>query len=144
MEWSASLATLQKSVSYLNFVPVVFSAVGINEVDGSITFSAVVADPDLNANARVVGFESVDLDFLFDNSVFLSGEGNLDLATLLGIFGSPGTYEVIARATDLAGTTGTKAFNVDVSAPLVPSLSPFGMALLGSLMGLAGWRRLHA
>ncbi len=76
--------------------------------------------------------------------MFLAGEGNLDLATLLGIFGGPGTYEVIARATDLAGTTGTRAFNIDVLAPpAVPSLSPLGVALLSSLLGLAAWRKLR-
>ena len=136
-------ASDQASVSYLNFVPLVQEAAGTSEVDGSITFSADVVDPDLNANALVAGFENVDLDFLFDSSVFLSGEGNLDVATLLGIFGSPGTYEVIARATDLAGTTGIKAFNVDVATPLVPSLSPLGIALFSSLLGLAGWRKLR-
>jgi hypothetical protein len=136
-------ASDQASVSYLNLVPIVSEAAGTSEVDGSITFSADVADPDLNANALVAGFENVDLDFLFDSSVFLSGEGNLDLATLLGIFGSPGTYEVIARATDLAGTTGTKVFNIDVSPPPVPSLSPPSIALLSSLLGLAAWRKLR-
>ncbi len=133
-------ASDQASVSYLNFVPLVQEAAGTSEVDGSITFSADVVDPDLNANALVAGFENVDLDFLFDSSVFLSDEGNLDVATLLGIFGSPGTYEVIARATDLAGTTGTKAFNIDVSAPLVPSLSPLGIAMLLSVLGFSGLR----
>ena len=123
----------------MNFVPLVSEAAGTSEVDGSITFSALVVDPDLNANALVVGFESIDLDFLFNSSVFLSGEGNLDFDTLLGIFGSPGTYEVIARATDLAGTTGTEAFNIDVSAAVVPSLSPLGIAVLCGLLGLPCW-----
>ena len=61
-----------------------------------------------------MGFESLILDFRHLGGVFLAGGGNIDLATLLGIFGAPGVYEVFARVTDLAGLFDESSFFVDV------------------------------
>lgn len=124
------------NVSYTNVAPEVLSAMGVNEVDDSITLSATSDDADLIANALIPSFELVDIDFLFEDVVFLEGEGNVDLPTLLTIFGSPGIYEVVARATDLAGLFDSLPFNIEV----VPE--PGTAALLGlGLAGLAGMRR---
>lgn len=130
-------------VSYNNAAPSVTVASGVEEPDHSITFTATALDSDLLANALVPGFETLTTEFLFNGVVFLASEGNVDLATLLGIFGGPGTFEVVARATDLAGVSTSLAFNIDVFGAAVPSLSPFAIAVLWSLLGLAGWRKLR-
>ena len=126
------------TVSYANTAPVVIAASGVTEVDLSITFSATFDDVDLVANALVAGFETVGVDFLYNNSVFLAGNGNIDLATQLGIFGGAGIFEVIARATDLAGATGTLAFNVEV----IPEPTTCGLALAAVIFFAAGRRRV--
>ena len=136
-------ASDQASVSYNNTAPELLDAFGIEELDHSITFATMSNDVDLAANAFVAGFETLTIEFLFNDVVFLASEGNVDLATLLGIFGGPGTFEVVARATDLAGVSTSLAFNIDVFGAAVPSLSPFGIAVLWSLLGLAGWRKLR-
>ena len=125
------------NVSYNNAAPAVLAASGVNEVDDSITFSASVDDDDLIANALVVGFESLTLEFLFDNSVFLTGNGNVDAASLLAIFGAPGNYEVFARATDLAGASMSLAFNVEV----VPEPGTLALMALGILAAVRIGRR---
>jgi Cys-rich repeat protein len=107
-------ATDSASTSYANAAPSVLTAAGTNEVDFSITFGATFADADLAANALVAGFETVGIDFLYNNAVFLTGAGNVDLATLLGIFGGPGIFGAVARATDTAGATHILAFDVTV------------------------------
>ena len=136
-------ASANATVSYNNAAPSVLAASGVEELDHSITFAANTNDVDLAANALVGGFETLTTEFLFNDVVFLVSEGNVDLATLLGIFGGPGTFEVVARATDLAGVSTSLAFNIDVFGAAVPSLSPFGIAVLWSLLGLAGWRKLR-
>ncbi len=59
---------------------------------------------------------------------------------------------LIGLAASSRGAIGPADENVDVgfrvaslasAAPAVPSLSPFGIALLSSLLGLAGWRKLR-
>jgi len=85
----------------------------------------------------VSGFEVVSTDFLYNAAVFLGGGGNVDPATLLGIFGGPGTFEVTARVTDLAGATDSLAFNIDV---VVPEPGTFALLSLG-LASLASVRR---
>ncbi len=127
------------SVSYANAAPVVLSASGTTEADNSITFAATFDDEDLVANALVVGFEEDLLEFLFADSVFLTGEGNVDLATLLGIFGGLGTFEVEARVTDLAGASDSQFFDVEV----VPEPGTFALLSVG-LSSLARARRHRA
>jgi hypothetical protein len=102
------------SVSYANAPPAVSSASGTGQPDFSIDFAASLSDSDFAANALVPGFENVTLEFLYNSSVFLVGSGNLDIATLLGIFGGVGVFSVEARATDLAGATDSLAVNVSV------------------------------
>jgi hypothetical protein len=105
------------NVSYLNAAPTVSGAGGITEVDLSITFGATAADDDTLANPLVPGFETVDLEFLYLGTPFLVGAGNVDLATLLGIFGAPGIYSVEARATDFAGLQNSQFFDIQVGEP---------------------------
>jgi hypothetical protein len=102
------------SVSYANAPPSVLSATGINEADLSVTFSATFADADLSANALVAGFEVVQIEFLYTAVVFLNGGGNVDLPTLLGIFGGAGVFGVEARATDTAGLSHSFPFSITV------------------------------
>jgi hypothetical protein len=108
------------NVSYSNSPPNVLSASGTAEVDDSITFSATANDDDLAANALVPGFETLTVEFLFAGSVFLTGNGNIDLASLISIFGGPGMYNVDARATDAAGATSTLTFPIGVNTPSAP------------------------
>ena len=61
----------------------------------------------------------VNIDFQFNSVVFLLDGGNVDLASLLGIFGGPGIFAVVARATDLAGVSHALAFNIEVIVCLV-------------------------
>ena len=124
------------TVSYLNTSPMVLSASGTTEVDNSITFAASFDDDDLIANALVADFEQLLLEFLFEDSVFLTGEDNLDVATLKGIFGPAGSYDVDARVTDLAGASDTQTFSIT----FVPEPGAFVLTSLG-LIGLASVRR---
>lgn len=126
--------------SYTNAGPSITVASGVNEVDDSITFSATFDDADLVANALVSGFEDVTLEFLYSGTVFLLGEGNLDVSTLLGIFGGQGTFEVIGRVTDLAGASDSLAFDVNV----VPEPGTFALVSLGLAGLVARSRRLRA
>lgn len=101
-------------VTYSNVAPVVTIASGVTQTDFSITFSATATDGDLAANAPVPGFEVVTVEFLYNSNVFLNGGGNLNFATLFGIFAGTGIFSVDARATDLAGATHTLSFNVTI------------------------------
>jgi hypothetical protein len=118
-------------LSYNNSAPFVLSGAGVNETDDSITFSATFGDVDLAANALVVGFETLDLEFLYLGTQFLAGPGNVDYSTLLGIFGGNGIFEVVARATDFAGAHGTFAFDIEVvPEPGTGLLMGLGLGLL--------------
>ena len=121
------------SVSYTNTAPDVLTGSGVTEANNSITFSATFDDADLIANALVAGFESVDLDFLYEGSVFLEGEGNLGIGELLGIFGGTGIFEVFARTTDLAGASDSLSFNIEVvPEPGTATLFGLGLAALAA------------
>jgi hypothetical protein len=102
------------AVSYSNATPAVLSASGSTQPDLSIDFSATVDDDDLIANALVLGFESVTLGFLHNSNLFLTGNGNIDVQSLLFIFGGIGVHSVEARATDQAGATHSLFFNIDL------------------------------
>ena len=52
-------------LTYLNVAPAMLAASGTLEGEDSITFGATVDDADLVANALVVGFESVSVEFLY-------------------------------------------------------------------------------
>ncbi len=120
-------------ISYENALPIVLAALGTNEADLSITFSATTDDDDLVANALISGFEDLLLEFLHDGDVFLTGEGNLDLAELLAIFGGPGIYDVTARVTDLAGEMASQPFSIEVvaSEPALLVLLTLGLCPAG-------------
>ena len=63
------------------------------------------------------------------------------LFPLLDAGGLVGTYTVINNATN---PTEGEILAGGGLVPLVPSLNPLGIAMLLSLLGLAGWRRLRA
>jgi hypothetical protein len=123
------------TVSYDNMAPSISSVSGTNLPDNSIDFDAVFADDDLAVNSLIPGFELVTLEFLFMNAPFLTGPGNVSLASLLSTFGSTGTYSVDARATDLAGETATLAFDITViPEPTSLALAVFGAAAWGPVV----------
>jgi hypothetical protein len=114
------------TVSYSNLDPSLSSASGTTLPDNSIDFDAVFDDTDLIVNSLISGFESVSLEFRYLNSTFLTGPGNVSLASLLSTFGGPGTHSVDARVTDLAGAKATLGFSITI----IPE--PMTLALLVS------------
>jgi hypothetical protein len=65
--------------------------------------------------------------FSYMGNPFLTGNGNVDLATLLSIFGGAGIFTVDAEVTDLAGATGMLAFQITVPEPALVSLLLLGL-----------------
>jgi hypothetical protein len=116
------------AVSYNNAAPVVTAAMGVGLLDDSIDFTATTDDDDLAANVHVAGFEALaDVVFSYMGNPFLTGNGNVDLATLLSIFGGAGIFTVDAEVTDLAGATGMLAFQITVPEPALVSLLLLGL-----------------
>jgi hypothetical protein len=129
------------TASYANANPNVLTALGTGLMDGSIDFSATADDPDLIANTLVSGFESLgSVVFKYLGTPFLTGNGNVDLATLISIFGGPGDYIVHAEVTDLAGATDSLAFQVTVPEPSLAVLLLGSLALEGMRRRVAGAR----
>jgi hypothetical protein len=119
------------TVSYNNANPSLNSASGATLPDNSIDFDAVFDDLDLTVNSLIPGFESVSLEFLYLGTPFLTGPGNMDLASLLSTFGGAGTYSVDANVSDLAGASATLAFDITiVPEPSTLLLSSLGLLLL--------------
>ena len=106
------------SLSYLNVGPNVISAMGIENIDLSMTFNAAFEDPDLFINGLIPDFEALMIEvsqFANFGNGFLSGIGislsnTLDRALLESIFNGPGTFQLFANVTDKAGATDSLAF----------------------------------
>jgi hypothetical protein len=99
---------------------------------------------DLSGNVYVSGTDS-DNAFQITPGVTITeiidasgdGAGNPLLGAVdIGVDSSGNVY--------VTGFSSDNAFQITVAPPTLPSLSPLGMAMLWSLLGLAGYRRLRA
>jgi hypothetical protein len=142
------------NVSYLNSGPTIATAIA-TPVGADVEFALTVTDPDLAINALgLVDFELIQVSYLLDGAPF-SGLVNLlangtelvNNATLLSTFGGPGPHTLTVRVTDRTLQNQASSIDGDINFTVVaalPSVSPLGISLLCSLLGLAGWRRLRA
>ena len=103
-----------RQVTYINSKPQV-SGPSVEQTETGMKLSVVAGDPDLLLNAWTAGFEALEVEFLYQNQVILTGSGNeLPFDQVDALFGGPGTYELLARVRDHAGESVQMSFEAEL------------------------------
>ena len=152
------------TLSYENSNPLIVSMTATNNADGSVTFRAVLDDPDLGANG-LINFD--DLAYEWDDELngdlsdglftsnWVSSTGDeivvpeftMSYEDLLAVYGTSGTYTMHLSATDRVGSTivsNSVSFSFEdpiPSASAVPIPGVAGLLGLSALVQLAAKRR---